>query len=133
MTFHYKDSKNVRQCEAYVNNSQKCSRPGDRPPHRCLIRDLKEAKEYVIYARVCFTGKADCEPEIKEKTRTELRGKFLCFYLVLSRRTVFEIIVYYFSTTWLEHYGPIADSAEPYSFAHKEFSRRLLRCEFQGW
>ncbi len=133
VTFHYKESKRVRQYEAYVDSSHKCSRPGDNPPHRCLIRDLKEAKEYVIYARVCLTGKADCEPEIKESARTELRGSFLCFYLVLSWRTVFEITVYYFSTTWFEYCASIADSAEPYNFANKESSCRLLRCEFQRW
>ncbi len=74
VTFHYKDSKNVRQYEAYVDNNRKCSRPGDKPPYRCLIRDLEEAKEYVIHACVCLSGKPNCETEVKENARTELRG-----------------------------------------------------------
>ncbi len=119
VTFNYKDAKHVRQYEAYVDSSHKCSRPGDKPPYRCLVRDLEEAKEYVIYARVCLSGKAHCEPEVKENARTELRGKFLCFYLVLSWRRVFKITVYYFSTAWFENCASIADSAEPYNFANR--------------
>ncbi len=79
VSFHYKDSKNVRQYEAYVDNRYKCSRPGSEAPYRCLIKGLEEAKEYVIYARVCLSGKAHCESEIKEKARTGLRGKFFSF------------------------------------------------------
>ncbi len=88
VTFHYKDSKNVLQYEAYVDRHHKCSRPGDKPPLRCLIKGLEEAKEYAIYARVCLSGKANCEPKVKEIARTELRGKFKCCSPARSWRAV---------------------------------------------
>ncbi len=88
VTFHYKDSQNVLQYEAYVDRHHKCSRPGNKPPLRCLIKGLEEAKEYAIYARVCLSGKANCEPKVKEIARTELRGKFKCCSPALSWRAV---------------------------------------------
>ncbi len=84
VTFHYKDAKHVRQYEAYVDNNRKCSRPGDSPPYKCLIRGLEEGKEYVIHARVCLAGKPTCEAGINETARTELRGQFACFNIVRS-------------------------------------------------
>ncbi len=92
VTFHYKDSKNVRQYEAYVDMCHKCSRPGSATLHRCLIKGLDEAKEYVIHARVCLSGKPNCELEMKENTRTELRGEFLYFYLVHYKHAVCGIL-----------------------------------------
>ncbi len=84
VTFHYKDAKHVRQYEAYIDNNRKCSRPGDKPPYKCLIRGLEEAKEYAIHARVCLFGKPTCETAINETARTELRGQFACFNIVHS-------------------------------------------------
>ncbi len=77
VTFTYNGTEKVRQYEAYVESltsSQKCSRPGDAPPYKCLIKGLREAHVYVIVARVCPFGKSTCDPPIQEFVRTELRG-----------------------------------------------------------
>ncbi len=80
VTFIYQDPESVRQYEAYVTSltsPQRCSRLGNKPPLKCLIRGLKEATEYVFLARVCLLGKPTCEHPIKKTVRTELKGSLL--------------------------------------------------------
>ncbi len=81
VTFTYEGTEKVRQYEAYVGSltsSQRCSRPGDAPPYKCLIRGLSESNEYVILARVCIFGRSRCEPPKTKTVRTELRGWYNC-------------------------------------------------------
>ncbi len=87
VTFIYSDSESVRQYEAYVTSltsTQRCSRRGDEPPFRCLLRGLQEATEYAILTRVCLLGKPTCEPPITKTVRTELRGSYNFHYLPIN-------------------------------------------------
>ncbi len=80
--FSYPEPTKVQSYQAYIGSltsPKRCSRPGASPPYKCAIRDLEEATEYTIVARVCLNNKPDCEPPIEAIARTKPRGSYTLY------------------------------------------------------
>ncbi len=86
VTFLYGDLANVRLFVAYVNrrgSSQNCSVSPQTSPLQCTLTGIGEATEFTVIAEVCLREKPACEPEVKQKTRTKLRGSFNCLLVLV--------------------------------------------------
>ncbi len=106
MTFLYDDLENVRTLVAYVNrhgSSQKCSVSPNTSPLQCTLTGIREATEFTVVAEVCLREKPACEPEVMQKTRTQLRGFVSLFSVSFGDEHIARHWMLPFSTRRLGH------------------------------
>ncbi len=135
VTFHHKKPKGITVYEAYVNSLEgnKCTVAANAKPLQCTLRGIKEASNFNVVARACFSSKGKCETPIEVAARTMLRGDHLLFFFLLKKTA--DWLVYDFITCrcgWFKVRCPFTNITQRDSFPTEKLSSWLLRSLFQA-